>query len=94
MMFESKLEISNDLRVVKYDGRLYDVADVVDITYATDGILTTTGNFKDGGLGYYHKCNDNRCYTLVLDWVFDIHNKSYHVTFCNKCKKLFIKLVY
>jgi hypothetical protein len=76
-MFKNTLEIATDLSEVVYDECTYEVAKVIRIPKEV--------NYK------CHICADKRKYSVKFDQIVDIKNKTYFVSFCNKCKKLFLK---
>ena len=79
MKFEYKdeLYVSVDLKKVKYDGRVYKVSSIA---------IIAPEQISD----YKHKCSDGCEYTVNLDRYITYNNVSYRVSFCNKCKTLFI----
>ena len=72
MMYD--IEISKNLKKVKYGGYVYKVKKVIK-------------NSKYSR----HRCVDNLYYTIDYDWFFKLGKRTYIVSFCNKCKTLFMR---
>ncbi len=77
MIFNSKLEISTNLKQVRYDKYLYNVSKVVRIPKEVD--------YRS------HICNNKKRYSVVFNQIVSLNKKIYLVFFCNRCKKLFLK---
>ena len=76
MKYRDELDISPDFKKVKYDGRVYNVRDVK--------ILPAhVTNPK-------HRCTDGCIYSVNFHRYITYNNQVYYVSFCNKCKTLFI----
>lgn len=75
--YQDELYISIDFKKVCYDGRVYEVSSIEMID--PDNIDTAT-----------HKCVDGCNYSIDLDRYITYNGVNYRVSFCNKCKTLFI----
>ena len=78
--YKDELYVSVDLKKVRYDGRIYKVSSVEIIN--PDQIDSVK-----------HRCSDGCEYSVSLDRYITYGNISYRVSFCNKCKTLFISPV-
>lgn len=77
MNYKDELQISRNFKKVKYDGRTYKVTRVV--------------AFDPYEVDPKHKCVDGFEYTVYFDRYIQLGKKSFYVSFCNKCKTLFLK---
>lgn len=75
--FKTSLQIQSNLKRIKYDGKLYKIKKVQKI--------------PAGSLNDTVKCCKGIYHTLSFDHVFHIKKKKCYVTFCNRCKVLFVK---
>ena len=74
--YQDELYISVDFKKVRYDGRVYKVSSV-------EMVNPELLNAK-------HKCIDGCEYTVDLDRYITYEGVTYRVSFCNKCKTLFL----
>jgi len=74
--YQDELYISIDFKKVRYDGRVYEVSSIEMV----DPESPTTK----------HKCIDGCEYTVDLDRYITYEGVNYRVSFCNKCKTLFL----
>jgi len=77
--YQNELLVSVDFKQVRYDGRLYKVSSIEII--------------DPEALNTRHKCIDGCEYTVDLDRYVTFKDVTYRVSFCNKCKTLFISPV-
>ena len=75
--YQDELYVSVDLKKVRYDGRLYKISSIELVSPDT--------------ISPKHKCIDGCEYSIVFDRYITYENQNYFVSFCNKCKTLFLR---
>ena len=73
-----ELKVSKDFKVVEYDDYSYHIKRVMRIPTRS--------------VHRRHRCTDGYLYTVDFRHIVDYEKKAYYVSFCNKCKTLFLRL--
>ena len=76
--YQEELYLSADLKKVKYDGTFYKIKS---IKLIESDLLSPC----------MHTCVDDRKYSIEFDRYIEYQGVIYYVSFCNKCKTLFLK---